>query len=299
MNNDTIKKFAPEVKEFLSWCTELVNKLVQSKAPSSTIYHYTDDKGLEGIIKTKTIWLTDIFKLNDPSEIKHGLNHAFDIMTKIQLPVVIKNDFKDVLINDTEKRNKFFVCCFSGDRDDLGQWRAYADDGHGYALGFNCDAIKRHFTDTITMNVTTCIIYDDAKLRNTIEELLNHFSMVVNEMRQQKAYTQDKLIDIFVLTLSYCINVSLCFKHEAYINEQEYRFIQKYGFMQKDEKALGNKIIFRNRPYTLIGYTEFDWKDIKPFPLEEIIIGPSADKRVARRFADDCAPRRRRTESIN
>jgi hypothetical protein len=30
-----------------------------------------------------------------------------------------------------EAAGHFFICCFSGDGDDLGQWRAYADDGRG------------------------------------------------------------------------------------------------------------------------------------------------------------------------
>ena len=29
-----------------------------------------------------------------------------------------------------------FVSCFSADGDVLSQWRAYADDGHGFAIGF-------------------------------------------------------------------------------------------------------------------------------------------------------------------
>ena len=34
-----------------------------------------------------------------------------------------------------EARLEFFIACFSRERDDLGQWRAYADDGRGYAIG--------------------------------------------------------------------------------------------------------------------------------------------------------------------
>jgi Protein of unknown function (DUF2971) len=30
----------------------------------------------------------------------------------------------------------FFTASFTAERDDLGQWRAYADNGRGFALGF-------------------------------------------------------------------------------------------------------------------------------------------------------------------
>ena len=39
----------------------------------SIIYHYTDYKGLRGIIEGGKIWLSDVFRLNDPKELRHGL----------------------------------------------------------------------------------------------------------------------------------------------------------------------------------------------------------------------------------
>ena len=41
----------------------------QLELPNS-LYHYTDDKGLEGILKNKELWLTSHKFLNDPMEIK-------------------------------------------------------------------------------------------------------------------------------------------------------------------------------------------------------------------------------------
>ena len=39
--------------------------------------------------------------------------------------------------SNIEKTLEFFIASFSRDRDDLGQWRAYADDGRGFAIGFS------------------------------------------------------------------------------------------------------------------------------------------------------------------
>jgi hypothetical protein len=44
--------------------------------PPNTIYHYTDDRGLRGIIESGKLWFTDIFDLNDPSELRHGFSFA-------------------------------------------------------------------------------------------------------------------------------------------------------------------------------------------------------------------------------
>ena len=44
------------------------------------IYHYTDGIGLRGILETGNIWFTDIFNLNDPTELRHGLQEASKIL---------------------------------------------------------------------------------------------------------------------------------------------------------------------------------------------------------------------------
>jgi hypothetical protein len=39
----------------------------------------------------------------------------------------------------------FFVSCFSAAGDDLGQWRAFADNGRGFALGFDAELLADAF----------------------------------------------------------------------------------------------------------------------------------------------------------
>jgi hypothetical protein len=40
------------------------------------LYHYTDQSGLHGIIESGSLRLTDLFYLNDPSELRHGVDYA-------------------------------------------------------------------------------------------------------------------------------------------------------------------------------------------------------------------------------
>jgi hypothetical protein len=53
---------------------------LDSQPPAALLYHYTNDVGLRGILETGQIWLTDIFSLNDPSELSHGFSHAIKIV---------------------------------------------------------------------------------------------------------------------------------------------------------------------------------------------------------------------------
>jgi hypothetical protein len=55
---------------------------MEATEPPPLIYHCTDDAGLRGILETGKFWLSDIFNLNDPSELKHGYSLATSILKK-------------------------------------------------------------------------------------------------------------------------------------------------------------------------------------------------------------------------
>src|SRR5579863_6528378 len=74
--DDALKAFDEEGEKILRTLTAELD----GNRPPPTIYHYTDDKGLRGILEFGTLWFTDIFNLNDPSELRHGLRHAVDML---------------------------------------------------------------------------------------------------------------------------------------------------------------------------------------------------------------------------
>lgn len=106
------------------------------------LYHYTDASGLKGIFDHQTIWFTSYDHLNDPGEITYGI----EITTALLKEIGDTNDprikmFCDLVINlytHDNMRSAFgiYLASFSRDGDDLGQWRAYANNGRGCAIGF-------------------------------------------------------------------------------------------------------------------------------------------------------------------
>ncbi len=51
-----------------------------TEEPPSILYHYTTQKGLLGIIQSKTIWATDILYLNDTMELKYAVDLTLDMI---------------------------------------------------------------------------------------------------------------------------------------------------------------------------------------------------------------------------
>jgi len=55
-------------------------RTIEAKPSPAMVFHYTDGAGLRGIIESGKLWFSDIFGQNDPSELRHGLSIAIDIL---------------------------------------------------------------------------------------------------------------------------------------------------------------------------------------------------------------------------
>jgi hypothetical protein len=65
-----------EIKRFHAEGEKIVNAFaaeLNKAAVPELVYHYTDGAGVRGILESGTLRFGDIFYLNDPSELKHGV----------------------------------------------------------------------------------------------------------------------------------------------------------------------------------------------------------------------------------
>lgn len=289
--DDVLGKFSDESGRIND---TIVNGLVSNRELPPIIYHYTNDSGLRGILETGTFWLTDIFNLNDPSELRHGFSHAINALNNMAATGPPESKFfaEQFEAFDKEIQNSahFFVCSFSSCGDDLGQWRAYADNGCGYALGFDAKVIKDAFMEEGTTRDleknTFHVTYDDMRLaeiqKQLIERMFHLISLPYGRKLGRDALKQ-YLVKLSSLLTCHALYPTLYFKHEAYNNEKEYRFLQIFPSDQPPPE-----VKLRSRHYALVRYREFDWRSVAAKALKAINIGPAADKEKAMQFARDC-----------
>ncbi len=268
---------------------------LESQEPPPIIYHYTDDVGLRGILESGHLWLTDIFSLNDPSELSHGFSLAISALNErvdddSQVSKTFAKNFAAFAEQGAiRKTAHFFMCSFSSCGDDLGQWRAYADNGRGFVLGFDAKALENSFTkkgDTpIPNNSTFRITYNDAQLAGIHGQIIDKMHDLIwlpagrgLDGGALNAYMAELQM---VLTL-HTLQTTLFFKHEAYANEQEYRFLQIH------KANLPPAAKRRARPYAMVKYVEFDWRSMAGWALKQVVAGPAADQPRAMQFARDC-----------
>lgn len=283
--------FATTSESFLD---NFLASVAERKAPG-IIYHYTNDIGLRGILETGQIWLSDIFNLNDPSELRHGVSLAVDILARKAEsgPPESKKfarHFTEFFESGMQKTAHYFVCSFSVDGNDLGQWRAYADNGRGYALGFDANALEGVFTKpngiVADNNSTFHVTYDDDGLAIIQGKIIDSMFELISLPRGNKL--DSAIINACMKSISIYLSIAvlraaLFFKHQAYKQESEFRFFQMFP---GDQPAPDVKR--RTRPYELVKYREFTWRGSPSGILRRIVVGPAADRVKASRFAMDC-----------
>jgi Protein of unknown function (DUF2971) len=102
------------------------------------IYHYCAPQAFLEIVRTQTVWLSAYYALNDSLERMWGYS-VFDKAID-QLKHEVDKKFVDIvraMVTAAYARSLVLIGSYSLDPDVLGQWRAYADDGRGFAIGFS------------------------------------------------------------------------------------------------------------------------------------------------------------------
>jgi hypothetical protein len=293
------RDMAKAIKRYEVEATKILHAFIttiEATKPPALLYHYTNDAGLAGIIESGQLRFSDIFALNDPSELRHGLSVAIEALksraaaARPEIGTFASMFERFDLDAGIEAAGHFFICCFSGDGDDLGQWRAYADNGQGFALAFDTGSLEDAFTKKkgkpIKQHSTFPITYDDkelSRIQTALVELIDPLISLPRTTGVRGDALHAYMMDLLVYHAMNVVRGVMFFKHEAYRNENEYRFQQLF---RRDKPAPAVK--FRRRPTSLVRYREFDWRRRAPGALKKIVIGPAADRSKATRFARDC-----------
>lgn len=234
------------------------------------LYHYTSITGLNSIIQSGKVWASDCRYLNDSQELVRALD-------------LFLSNF------DNEKRNALSMafhwhnlsrihCIFSLSSSPrvLSQWRAYADDGRGAAIGFNKNFLRgignantKFLVDCVYENHENFIASLIVKYKEDIESLvemyekagaLNTFWERINQNPSALEKIYRELIRI---------------KNPAFLEEQEVRlFISAPANQGKTRVFRGLIIPYIEHQFVPDGDDNYKW-----CLVPEIWLGPKCDKR--------------------
>ena len=240
------------------------------------LYHYTDAKGLHGILKSKKLWASSYQFLNDATEFEYAFDLIKDVypqedsnpskgpMSYFRIAEMIRKE-KDNYISDC-----LFVVSFSKQDDLLGQWQAYAGPYSGYSLGFRSSKLDAHEN----AKLVECN-YDKRKQLEDIKNLIGKHSEEISEfyelssesVKQNKRNGLNEFISQRVDASKKMLWLAKSFKNSSFRHEEEWRLV--VGPLPEDSE----KICYRPTKRTVIPYTEIDFNSAG-LPIERIVVGP-------------------------
>ncbi len=119
--------------------------------PPDELFHYTDTAGLIGMLVGKgELWATDARCMNDTDELTLG-NSLLDQAIRAQAAHPAHALLVRLLEHPAYLSGLIFTISFSSNRDLLSQWRAYADNGAGFVMGFRSAELSKLTIDGKTV----------------------------------------------------------------------------------------------------------------------------------------------------
>jgi hypothetical protein len=265
------------------------NEAVKALPLPESIFHYTNDVGLHGILGSGKIWLTDMAHLNDPSELQHGVDIAFEELkiaasTETEWVQTYVDQIVSIFKENAASISRSFVCCFSDCGDELSQWRAYADNARGYAIAFDGEELEKAFANEVIGKTgigrqAFPVSYDESALRSLHRGAIRHVlpEIVQSPIADEAGVDEDEyfrfLSSLASMMASSFFLFSTRYKHPAYKTESEYRFHEM--LLQPENSP---RVMHRVRRNSLVPYCEFDWRRNAPTSLKKIVVGPAADR---------------------
>ena len=199
------------------------------------IFHYTTMDTLYSLLEryrenqtnnNLVFWASSIIAMNDPKEMKNGLEVLEYLMPVIeQFNNIIpenKLDIPSLDFNKVLKDSSYnsFVLSFTKNNDDLSMWAMYGDNGCGVALIFDLD-VKTKLIDTSQQSRLIQVNYkksitDYQKLVQIYNKGSIHW-IQCDDNDKKKEYKEQTLSQLLIQLCPYI-------KSAAYEKENEYRY---------------------------------------------------------------------------
>jgi hypothetical protein len=251
----------------------LFSRLMMGSQIPHIVYHYTDAKGLAGILRRRHIWATDVRYLNDSAEFGYAIQLMTPALNAIEASVgkheELFSEWRKVLSKAPNVST--YVVSFSSLSDSLPQWRAYSRP-YGFALGLDHPhLISMALASHAKGHLLRCI-YDPTAQQEEINHGLRYLVGCYSD--DTDTPPDDKVTGFGAHFFGYLLVLAGCLKHPAFAEEKEWRLILRE--VAPGEFPLKRKA--RAGLHTYVPYAELPIGTNKsPLPLAKIVIGPCLD----------------------
>lgn len=244
--------------------------------PMNLMYHYCNISTALSVLKTREIWMTSIRNLNDSNETVGVYKLFFSELEKYDAG---KNLFRGLLdfarqpgaielYENPLGAYPEYVACFCKNPDSVSQWIAYADNGHGVAIGFDEAAFNQlDYADGIDYRAISYV---------TEEEIAASVPAIYEYLAHNRSDNAMTMMDMAMAKIKEQYAIGRDHKTFHYQSECEKRVIYNYptpvtglpqGWVVKDIDAYAKKNMINT--YVPLGFPQDAIKAIVTGPKYE------------------------------
>jgi hypothetical protein len=238
--------------------------------PPDILYHYCGASGFKGIIESKALWLSKSSMMNDYMEYRWMVGKACERVKQRRNSV--NGKIVDKMLAGLKKSDAPYISCFSCEPDLLSQWRAYSDDGTGYAIGFSYRGVKKALPFGYYDISLEKVEYDEKRQQEWLCRIVH------DDFLKSVKGTHFKSPELVSGWTSALIrSAATYFKNPGFREEKEWRIVYTRPLISLDEIPYDDrensllKLLFRVSGPRIVPYYTL------PFPVDaitEIRLGP-------------------------
>ncbi|RUU46714.1 DUF2971 domain-containing protein [Mesorhizobium sp. M6A.T.Ca.TU.002.02.2.1] len=245
---------------------------------SPVIFHYCSLEIFLSIVQYKSLRLSDINTMNDYSELHWAYDRFIEAVNQVRAEYEDSYfDYLDKLISTAQLNTLPLLSCFSTDGDVLSQWRAYADDGMGVAVGFDSAIME-----TLAIRCAP-VTYDPALQVEFFRDLIAA-AFPMWKLAKDARENRDLAEFLTRTTFDMCL-----MKNPAFAEEKEVRIARAVvvrhdgdGWHLEDAGGNGSDKIsrkkhpikYRAKSAGLVAHIDLPFSGAGPQFIREVVIGP-------------------------
>jgi hypothetical protein len=251
--------------------------------PPESLYHYTSQQGLIGVVTKHVLWATDIRYLNDSSEYSYGEEIVKKVVSRRRKGARgdLKKFYEDFdAVEDMFSQTRFFITSLTENGNLLSQWRGYTPNGNGFSLGFSVEKLKEVLGKRGEFSLVRCV-YAQAEQERLVNQAID---LAIEEWkhRDEPSPRVGNSVQIRVhppVTLRvFCSFLAPVFKSNTFSEEKEWRLVLTQNDPSKFKFRSGQSMI---TPYIEVNLLA-DPDEPESMPLSEVIIGPTPHHDLAK-----------------
>lgn len=265
-------------------------------AEAEMIYHYCSLEAFLRIIESKSILLTNLRFMNDTQEHLWLRGIAVEVIDQMKRESAgFDQEFAECLKAELGNDDEFvdiYCACFSKERDLLSQWRAYAADGGGIAVGFRVDHFHEMLEQLTQLDdpkhcpALEVVVYERGEQERIVRDILS--------LKRQEAGNVLRLGCVASVRAKspklrqagarwiqrdWIWRAAARCKNPAFREEGEMRIIYWPDATAKAKRALSGPE-YRVGRNTIVPYYSLPILTDTLHPLARIVFGPKCDRRL-------------------